>query len=111
MRYNYTLLSNLLTLQGYGPWDNPSDRSVTAEKLATDGSNWPLWQATILSFFKSKNLLNHIVMVLVYVSIFFVRSDYVISTGIGFRVVSGEVVLRSCPNGDRIWIGGVGDDW
>ena len=26
----------------------------------TDGSNWPLWQATILTFFKSKNLLKHI---------------------------------------------------
>jgi hypothetical protein len=22
------------------------------EKLATDGSNWPLWQATLLSYFK-----------------------------------------------------------
>jgi hypothetical protein len=30
------------------------------EKLATDGSNWPLWQATLLSYFESKNLLKHI---------------------------------------------------
>ena len=30
------------------------------EKLATDGSNWPLWRATMLSFFESKNQLRHI---------------------------------------------------
>ena len=26
----------------------------------TDGSNWPLWQATMRSFFESKNLIKHI---------------------------------------------------
>jgi predicted secreted acid phosphatase len=30
------------------------------EKLATDGSNWQLWQATLHSYFESKNLLKHI---------------------------------------------------
>ena len=30
------------------------------DKLATDGSNWPLWQATMKSFFESKNLIKHI---------------------------------------------------
>ena len=33
----------------------------------------------------------YIVRVLVYVSFPFVRSDYVISTGVGFRVASGVV--------------------
>ena len=37
------------------------------------------------------SLLLHAVRVLVYVSFPFVRSDYVISAGIGFRVVSGVV--------------------
>jgi hypothetical protein len=30
------------------------------EKLATDGSNWPLWQATLLSYCESKNLLKQV---------------------------------------------------
>ena len=42
-----------------GPRDN-SEKAVAVEKLATDGSNWPLWRATMLSFFESKNLLRHI---------------------------------------------------
>ena len=42
-----------------GPGDK-SEKAVTVEKLATDGSNWPLWRATMLSFFESKNLLRHI---------------------------------------------------
>ena len=42
-----------------GPGDK-SEKAVAVEKLATDGSNWPLWRATMLSFFESKNLLRHI---------------------------------------------------
>ena len=37
-----------------------SEKAVAVEKLATDGINWPLWRATMLSFFESKNLLRHI---------------------------------------------------
>ena len=37
-----------------------STKLVVVEKLATDGSNWPLWKATMLSYFKSKNLMRHI---------------------------------------------------
>jgi hypothetical protein len=33
---------------------------VAMEKSATDGTNWPLWQATMLSFFESRNLMKHI---------------------------------------------------
>ena len=42
-----------------GPGDK-SEKAVAVEKLATDGSNWPLWRVTMLSFFESKNLLRHI---------------------------------------------------
>ena len=42
-----------------GPGDK-SEKAVAVETLATDGSNWPLWRATMLSFFESKNLLRHI---------------------------------------------------
>ena len=41
-----------------GPGDK-LEKTVAVEKLATDGSNWPLWRATMLSFFESKNLLRH----------------------------------------------------
>ena len=44
---------------GPGPEDK-AFKAVTVEKLATDGSNWPLWKATMLSYFKSKNLIPHI---------------------------------------------------
>ena len=39
---------------------NKSEKSLTVIKLATDGSNWSLWQATIHSYFDCKNLLKHI---------------------------------------------------
>ena len=38
-----------------GPGDK-LEKTVAVEKLATDGSNWPLWRATML---ESKNLLRH----------------------------------------------------
>ena len=37
-----------------------SEKAVAVEKLAPDGSNWPLWRTTMLNFFESKNLLRHI---------------------------------------------------
>ena len=37
-----------------------SDKPLSVEKLATDGSNWFLWQATLYIYFKSRNLLKHI---------------------------------------------------
>jgi hypothetical protein len=43
-----------------GPGDSSSEKLLEVEKLATDGSNWPLWRATFLSYFESKNLLKHI---------------------------------------------------
>ena len=43
-----------------GPGLKSSESSIAMDKLATDGSNWPLWKATMLTFFESKNLLNHI---------------------------------------------------
>ena len=43
-----------------GLGDKHSEKVVAVEKLATDGSNWPLWRATMLSLFESKNLLRHI---------------------------------------------------
>ena len=43
-----------------GPADKSTLNPFTMDKLATDGSNWPLWQATMKSFFKSKNLIKHI---------------------------------------------------
>ena len=46
-------------VMGPGPEDK-AFKAVTVEKLATDGSNWPLWKATMLSYFKSKNLISHI---------------------------------------------------
>jgi transposase InsO family protein len=42
-----------------GPADK-SDKLLGVERLNTDGSNWPLWRATLLSYFESKNLLRHI---------------------------------------------------
>ena len=39
----------------------PEDKAFKAvENLATDGSNWPLWKTTMLSYFNSKNLIPHI---------------------------------------------------
>ena len=43
-----------------GPGDKPITNPAAMDKLAPDGSDWPLWQATILTIFKSKNLLKHI---------------------------------------------------
>ena len=37
-----------------------SDKKLSVKKLATDGSKWSLWQATLHSYFESKNLLKHI---------------------------------------------------
>ena len=43
-----------------GPADKSTINPFAMDKLATDGSNWPLWQATMKSFFESKNLIKHI---------------------------------------------------
>ena len=43
-----------------GPADKSTINPSAMDKLATDGSNWPLWQATMKSFFESKNLIKHI---------------------------------------------------
>ena len=43
-----------------GPGEKLTEKAVAVEKLATDGCNWPLWRATMLSFFESENLLRHI---------------------------------------------------
>ena len=42
-----------------GPANHP-DKSVTVERLATDGSNWPLWKATLKSYFESRNLVKYV---------------------------------------------------
>ena len=42
-----------------GPTDHP-DKAVAVERLATDGSNWPLWKATLKSYFEAKNLVKHV---------------------------------------------------
>ena len=42
-----------------GPADNP-DKSLGVERLATDGSNWPLWKAILKSYFESRNLVKHV---------------------------------------------------
>ena len=42
-----------------GPANHP-DKSVGVKRLATDGSNWPLWKATLKSYFESKNLVKHV---------------------------------------------------
>jgi hypothetical protein len=43
-----------------GPVGDKPEKLLGVEKLATDGSNWPLWRATLQSYFESKNLLKHI---------------------------------------------------
>jgi hypothetical protein len=43
-----------------GPVGDKSEKQLGVEKLAIDGSNWPLWRATLQSYFESKNLLKHI---------------------------------------------------
>ena len=43
-----------------GPADKSTLNPSAMDKLATDGSNWLLWQATMKSFFESKNLIKHI---------------------------------------------------
>ena len=42
-----------------GPADH-SDKSLAVERLATDWSNWPLWKATLTSYFESRNLVKHV---------------------------------------------------
>ena len=42
-----------------GPANKP-DKSLAAKRLATDGSNWPLWKATLMSYFESRNLVKHV---------------------------------------------------
>ena len=42
-----------------GPADH-LNKAVAVERLATYGSNWPLWKATLKSYFKSKNLVKHV---------------------------------------------------
>ena len=39
---------------------NHPDKSVAVKRLATDGSNWPLWKATLMSYFESRNLVKHV---------------------------------------------------
>ena len=39
---------------------NHPDKSLAVERLATDESNWPLWKATLKSYFKSRNLVKHV---------------------------------------------------
>ena len=42
-----------------GPADH-SDKLLAVERLATNGSNWPLWKVTLHSYFESSNLLKHV---------------------------------------------------
>ena len=42
-----------------GPTNKP-DKSLAVERLATYGSNWPLWRATLLSYFEYRNLAKHV---------------------------------------------------
>jgi hypothetical protein len=42
-----------------GPADDKYQRLVAMERLTTDGSNWLLWQATMLSILESRNLIKH----------------------------------------------------
>ena len=43
-----------------GPTTNKPDKQLAVNRLATDGMNWPLWKATLMSYFKSRNLLKHV---------------------------------------------------
>ena len=43
-----------------GPGEQSEKLPLTMGKLATDGSNWSLWCATLRSYFESKNLLKHV---------------------------------------------------
>jgi gag-polypeptide of LTR copia-type len=43
-----------------GPIGDKPEKLLGVEKLATDGSNWPLWRATLQSYFELKDLLKHI---------------------------------------------------
>src|SRR3979490_1155053 len=42
------------------PREQSEKLPLTMGKLATDGSNWSLWCATLRSYFESKNLLKHV---------------------------------------------------
>ena len=42
------------------PTSNKPDKLLAAKRLATDGINWPLWKATLMSYFESRNLLEHV---------------------------------------------------
>ena len=39
---------------------NHSDKSLAVKRLVTDGSNWPLWKATLTNYFESRNLVKHV---------------------------------------------------
>ena len=39
---------------------NHPDISLAVKRLATDGSNWPLWKTTPKSYFESRNLVKHV---------------------------------------------------
>ena len=39
---------------------NHLDKSLAVKRLATDGSNWPLWKATLKSYFESRNIVKHV---------------------------------------------------
>ena len=39
---------------------NHSDKAVAVKRLATNGLNWPLWKATLKSYFESKNPIKHV---------------------------------------------------
>ena len=42
------------------PAGNKPDKLLAVKRLATDGINWPLWKAALMSYFKSRNLLKHV---------------------------------------------------
>ena len=77
-------LQGQMTIKLYHKLQNTSTMPTQARIL--------LYELSIISYIISSLLApSHIVRVLVYVSFPFVRSDYVISTGVGFRVASGVV--------------------
>ena len=43
-----------------GTTGDKSDKLLAVERLATDGTNWPLWKAILNSYFKSRNLLKYV---------------------------------------------------
>ena len=48
-----------------GPASDKPDKLLAVKRLATDGTNWQLWKATLNSYFKSRNLLKPVAMKIV----------------------------------------------